>query len=197
VAVIAVGTSDFALPVLVVRVVGMVAADVEATSEVERLVAEDSELLEPVKLVELVEPDTLVDVLELKKPVSEVGPTELDKLDEELESNEVLVLLALPIIAVLLELSEEVKPKVAVVDEPTAEEFCDDGALVPVGTTKVITVVPSVEYCWAPSGELVEDSTVEVVELRLVDDVEFEVGVRSVLPANCEEGAEGELAVAS
>lgn len=54
------------------------------------------------------------------------------------------------------------------VPDELASVLCDKVATFPVGTTKVITKVPSVEDSWAPCGEVVVDTPAsELVELRL------------------------------
>jgi len=141
--VIAVGTSDLALPVLIVRLVEMAVAEIEVLSEVG-----GSELAEPGRLaglVELLAVVPLVEVLELGNSVREVDAVRLDEVDDEMEPRGVPVVLELP---------DEVKSKVAdiavellvVMKEPKlpVELVLDDVGAASVGTTKVTTVVPSV-----------------------------------------------------
>ena len=151
--VIAVGTSDLALPVLVVRLGEMTVADVEVLSEVE-----GSALAEPDRLAELVELLVVgprVELLELGNSVREVDAVGLDEVDDELKPRDVLFVLKL---LELLDLPDDAKVEIAdvVVELPVVIErsklpvelLLDDVGTAPVEITTVRTVVPSVLDSW-------------------------------------------------
>ena len=151
--VIAVGTSDLALPVLVVRLGEMTVADVEVLSEVE-----GSALAEPDRLAELVELLVVgprVELLELGNSVREVDAVGLDEVDDELKPRDVLFVLKL---LELLDLPDDAKVEIAdvVVELPVVIErsklpvelLLDDVGTAPVEIPTVRTVVPSVLDSW-------------------------------------------------
>lgn len=85
---------------------------------------EDSELLNfagLVKSIELVDPSTLVDVLELRNPVRDGVEIELDEVGRRLLLSDVLLLLVISIVSVVLELLEPLEEsllEVVVANEP-------------------------------------------------------------------------------
>lgn len=82
-------------------------------------------------------------------------------------------------------------PKTEVVADVLRPLASEDTVIASDGT-KTRTVVLSAEDCWVSGG-----GVVEVIELRLGEDIELEIAVRPVPSANCEEVTERELAVAS